>query len=157
MKFNALAVSAAVYLSHISSCQGFTAPGLKPSQKVSSTQLYIIGPMIRKMKAEQEKNKMPMASEDERQGEATGLRVGSGAWKWPPVWPYTGDDFTPKKDIKQQPSVSPMAGLMGGNMPVVDDLEEEAPSRLDVFQYWGEEKASVKTELDAEAVKALKE
>jgi len=109
------------------------------------------------MKAEQEKNKMPMASEDERQGEATGLRVGSGAWKWPPVWPYTGDDFTPKKDIKQQPSVSPMAGLMGGNMPVVDDLEEEAPSRLDVFQYWGEEKASVKTELDAEAVKALKE
>jgi hypothetical protein len=159
MKFCSLAITFAVAASQTSLCQAFTAPGLKPShQTVSSTQLHIIGPMIRKMKEDQAKKKMPMASQDERMGEAEGLRVGSGAWKWPPVWPYSTDDFTPKEDIVQ-PKAAPMAGMgmLTGNMPAVDDVEdEEEEKKLDYLNYWGQEKASDKTEMDAEAVNSLK-
>lgn len=155
MKFSALAVSTTVLLSHGLLCHGFTGSGLKSNQnKVSSTQLYIIGPMIRKMREEQAKKKMPMASEDERRGEAEGLRVGSGAWKWPPVWPYSEVDFTPKEDIAE-PQAAPMTGLLSGNMPTIDDIEEK--ETLDVLKYWGEEKASERTEIDTAAVEKLKE
>jgi len=111
------------------------------------------------MKEEQEKKKMPMASQDERMGEAEGLRVGSGAWKWPPVWPYSEDDFTPKEDIKAPPAASPMAGMsmLAGNMPTVEEIEEEEEeSKLDYLKYWGEEKVSDKTEMDPAAVEKLK-
>lgn len=166
MKFNSLAITLAVFASQISSCQAFTTPGsvnslnLKPTQQtVSSTQLYIIGPMIRKMREEKEKKKMPMASADERRGEAEGLRVGTGAWKWPPVWPYTENDFTPKEDIPEEKNTSnPMAqmNMLAGNLPEVADIEEEEVKTLDVLNYWGEEKASEKTEIDASAVDKLK-
>ena len=64
----------------------------KITSRVARTSLHafapptmIIGPMIKRMREEQEKKKMPMASEQERAYEAPGLRVGSSAWKWPPV------------------------------------------------------------------------
>merc|ERR1711976_98736 len=83
----------------LSGSDAFTSPSIHQVQKTSSTQLYIIGPMIRKMREEQAKKKMPMASDEEREGEAPGLRVGTGAWRWPPVWPYSEAEFTPKEDI----------------------------------------------------------
>jgi len=158
MKFNTLAVSLAVLLSQSSSCRGFTTPGVKPIQlqTVSSTQLHIIGPMIRKMKEEQAKKKMPMASDNERMVEAPGLRVGSGAWKWPPVWPYTSTDFIPKEDIVE-PKAAPVAGLLAGNLPNPGEIEEEETNALDVLNYWGVEKADVKTEIDTESAQKLKE
>ena len=103
---------------------------------------------------------MPMASEDERQGEAPGLRVGTGAWKWPPVWPYGDSDFIPKEDIVEPKESSPVTGLLAGNIPNPDDVveeEEEKIATLDILKYWGEEKNSVKTEIDAEAAQKLKE
>jgi hypothetical protein len=100
---------------------------LNTSPKISSTELYIIGPMIRKMREENAQKKMPMASDDEKDGEADGLRVGEGAWKWPPVWPYDGDAFTPKKDIKAAPQASPLSSMLGqvANVEQIDEEEEE--------------------------------
>lgn len=116
--------------------------------------------MIRRMREEQAKKKMPMASEQEREGEAPGLRVGSGAWRWPPVWPYSDTDFVPKEDITE-PKAAPVTGLLAGNLPKPDEIEEEEEEEkketLDVLHYWGEEKAGVKTEIDPDAVKKLKE
>ena len=124
----------------------------------SSTQLHIIGPMLRKMREEKAKKNMPMASEDESRGEAPGLRVGTGAWKWPPVWPYAGSDFIPKEDIVEPKEPSPVTGLLAGNLPNPDEIvEEEKKVTLDILKYWGEEKNDVKTEIDAEAAQKLKE
>lgn len=131
------------------------------TQTESSTQLYIIGPMIKKMREQNAKNKMPMASEEERDGEAPGLRVGTNAWKWPPVWPYRGEEFTPPADIVE-PKDNPAAAmnmanmLNGGSVPLPDaEEEEEEEKKLDIFQYWGEEKGEVETELDDEAAAAV--
>lgn len=167
MKFNSLALSLAVLLSGGSSCEGFMSPkhqsssgihwSIQTKQKQSSTELYIIGPMLRKMREEQAKKKMPMASEDERRDEAPGLRVGTNAWKWPPVWPYSVNDFTPKDDIAEPPQANPMAGIMGMNgamPPPVPEVEEK--EKLDVLNYWGEEKAMERTDIDDGAVAALK-
>lgn len=114
--------------------------------------------MIRRMREEQAKKKMPMASDQEREGEAPGLRVGSGAWRWPPVWPYSDTDFIPKEDIVE-PKAAPVTGLLAGNLPKPGEIEEEEEKKetLDVLKYWGEEKVGVKTEIDPDAVKKLKE
>jgi hypothetical protein len=126
--------------------------------KSSSTELYIIGPMIRKMREQNAQNKMPMASDTDKMGEAEGVRVGDGAWKWPPVWPYDGDAFIPKQDIKKPPQASPM-GAMLGQMPAMDQIEqdEEQESKFDVMKYWQEEKADVTTDVDEAAAKKLSE
>lgn len=110
--------------------------------------------MIRKMREENAQKKMPMASAEEREGEAPGLRVGGNAWKWPPVWPYDGDAFTPKQDIKEKPQASPMGALLG-QMPAVPDVEEDDKDKFDVMKYWQEEKATVTTDVDAAAVEKL--
>ena len=122
----------------------------------------IIGPMIRKMREEQEKKKMPMITGDEAVGQAPGLRVGGKAWKWPPVWPYDDTFFTPPEDIpKVDPSekVTGMADLLTGGpqVPAAEtESEEKEEEKLDVVKYWTEEKADVKTEMDEEAVEKLK-
>lgn len=161
MKFSTAAFFLTILWNQSSSCCAFSSPGrLSSPRKISSTQLYIIGPMIRRMREEQAKKKMPMASEQEREGEAPGLRVGSGAWRWPPVWPYSDTDFVPKEDITE-PKAAPVTGLLAGNLPKPDEIEEEEEEEkketLDVLHYWGEEKAGVKTEIDPDAVKKLKE
>jgi len=155
MKFNSFALSFAVLLS-TRSCEGF-APSSVNQKKVStsSTELNIIGPMLRKMKEEKAKKNMPMASDEERDGEAPGLRVGGGAWKWPPVWPYTTNDFTPKDDIVEQKDDNPMGALMGGGAPPVQEVVDDK-DRLDSLKFWGEDKVSEKTTIDVEAIDQLK-
>ena len=126
--------------------------------RVSSTELYIIGPMIRKMREENAQKQMPMAQDEDREGEAPGVRVGGSAWKWPPVWPYDRDAFTPKEDIKKPPQGSPMGSLLG-QMPVVPEIDEneEEESKFDVMKYWQEEKATQTTDIDEPAAKKLSE
>ena len=99
-----------------------------------------------------------MASDQERAYEAPGLRVGSSAWKWPPVWPYDRSFFVPKEDLITQgaPDLASMAGMMNGvpQIPTVGEAKEV--STFDVISYWNEELANVATELDPEAAENLK-
>jgi len=139
-----------------------------PSQvTLSNTQLHalppmIIGPMLRKMREEKEKSKMPMANEDELRGQAPGLRVGGAAWKWPPVWPYEQNFFTPTEDLpKRDPGaqLSGMAGMLSGGMPggsTPKETEVPPEEKLDVVKYWTEDKVNVRTELDQESVDKLR-
>lgn len=122
----------------------------------------IIGPMIKKMREENAKKKMPLASDEERGSEAPGLRVGGNAWKWPPVWPYDSDMFTRTEEIKAPASASgmnAMANLMGGMPPVTPNAtavaSDEDENKLDVLKYWAEEKASVTTDMNEEAAAQL--
>mmetsp|Transcript_4209 Transcript_4209/g.6386 ORF Transcript_4209/g.6386 Transcript_4209/m.6386 type:complete len:659 (+) Transcript_4209:162-2138(+) len=118
----------------------------------------IIGPMIRKMKEEKAKQKMPMATADEALNEAPGLRVGEAVWKWPPVWPYDPQFFVRKEEIvvPKAPQLDSLAGMMSGmpQQPVVP--EEPEVEVLDLVKYWTEDKADVRTEIDPEAIEKLK-
>jgi len=124
----------------------------------------IIGPMIKKMREENAKKKMPLASDEERGSEASGLRVGGNAWKWPPVWPYDDNMFKRTEEIKQPAAASgmgAMANMMGGmgGMPSMANATaagNEDENKLDVLNYWSEEKAGVTTDLDPEAAEKLK-
>ncbi len=68
----------------------------------------------------------------------------------------------PPEDIpKTQMSMNQMASMFSGIQQTPEQLAASAPppeeqETLDVFQYWGEEKRDVKTELDPEAVEKLK-
>ncbi|KAL3907768.1 MAG: hypothetical protein SGILL_008741 [Bacillariaceae sp.] len=124
----------------------------------------IIGPMIKKMRENQAKKKMPMADDKEAREQAPGLRVGGNAWKWPPIWPYDQNFFTPNEDINMPstPDINPMQSLMGGGMPelpnpedVATNGEEEEIETLDEENYWSVEKADVKTEIDEESAARL--
>eukprot|EP00545_Synedropsis_sp_CCMP1620_P013652 CAMPEP_0119010542 /NCGR_PEP_ID=MMETSP1176-20130426/5081_1 /TAXON_ID=265551 /ORGANISM="Synedropsis recta cf, Strain CCMP1620" /LENGTH=592 /DNA_ID=CAMNT_0006963217 /DNA_START=491 /DNA_END=2269 /DNA_ORIENTATION=+ len=114
--------------------------------------------MIRKMREDKEKKKMPMANADESAFEAPGLRVGKEAWKWPPVWPYDDSTFTATQDFADAggPDLGSMAGMMSGGMPPPPAAVVEEADKLDALQYWGEEKAAVSTELDADAASNLR-
>ena len=94
--------------------------------------------------------------------EAPGLRVGGNAWKWPPVWPYEQEFFTPKEDIPKPDAAAQlggMASLMGGGMPQITSVEEKEDSvdKLNPLKFWSEEKGDVTTELDEEAAEKLRE
>lgn len=134
----------------------------------TSTQLNVMPPMIisgalKKYKDEQEKKKMPMASRDEAKKEAAGLRVGASVWKWPPVWPYDDLFFLPPEDVPQKPmDMNAMASMFSGIQQTPEQVaasgptaEEEEAAKLDVFQFWGEEKGDVRTEMDAESVEKV--
>ncbi len=121
----------------------------------------IIGPMIRKMREEKQKQKMPMATENEMKGQAPGLRVGGAAWKWPPVWPYDQTFFTPPEDLKKPDPTSQlngMAGMLSGiaQLPTPDAGDVQEEDMLDTVKYWKEDKADIRTELDEEAAQKLK-
>jgi hypothetical protein len=128
--------------------------------------------MLKKMREEKEKKKMPMVVGDEALGQAPGLRVGGTAWKWPPVWPYDQDFFTPNEDIAApvntaQAQLQPMMGMLSGipqqgsNTPLsggtgattTDTVDD---NKLDPMKYWGVEKADVRTDLDVDAAEQLK-
>ena len=119
----------------------------------------IIGPVLKKMREENAKKNAPMVTEEEAEGEAPGLRVGASIWKWPPVWPYDQNFFTPTEDIPtpQNSMANPMMGMLSGMpedaMPTPEVKEIE---KLDPVQYWQVEKADVKTEMDEEAADQLK-
>jgi len=123
----------------------------------------IIGPMIKKMREEQAAKNQPMIEADEARGQAPGIRVGGSAWKWPPIWPYGDDFFTPTEDLPEpsdpNKSLQNMAQMMQNGAPEevkVEEVEEEEEiEKLDVVKYWGEEKGDVRTELDEESVEKL--
>ncbi|KAL9184798.1 hypothetical protein ACHAXT_002575 [Thalassiosira profunda] len=84
--------------------------------EASPTALHIIGPMIRRMREGNAQKNAPMASSTEFKSEAPGLRVGEGAWKWPPVWPYDGNFFKRQVELDAKSKnnrLDPMS-LMGG-------------------------------------------
>lgn len=153
VKYSALALLA------MATCVGAFAPQL--SKSVASSELnalppMIIGPMIKKMREEEAKKKMPMASSEESKGEAPGLRVGSNAWKWPPVWPYDQSTFMTQSQLEARKGrdMSQMASAMNGAsaMPVPGDDDS-----FDPIQYWGEEKIGAKTTIDEAAKTKLTE
>lgn len=137
-----------------------------PSNVYSSTELnamppMIIGPMIRKMREEKQKAKMPMATEGEMKGQAPGLRVGGSAWKWPPVWPYDQAFFTPIEDLSKPDPTSQLSGVASmisgvAQVPAPTETEVKEDDKLNPVKYWKEDKGDVKTALDAEAVEKLK-
>jgi hypothetical protein len=140
--------------------QAFTSPSTGVRQKTSLDVMppMIIGPMIKKMRAEKEKKNQPMATEDETKLAAPGLRVGGGSWRFPAVWPYDQTFFTPPDDIPASAGagqLNPMAGMLAGGMQQAAQPEVEVEV-LDVVKYWSEEKADVRTDLDEEAVEKLK-
>jgi hypothetical protein len=153
-------------LASVGSTSAFVPNSLKNAAVYDETSLnamppMIIGPMIRKMREEKEKKKMPMATGDETKGQAPGLRVGGQAWKWPPVWPYESDFFLPPEDIPKPPAenqLSGMAGMLSGmpSIPTTDEIEAQAVDTLDAVKYWAEEKAEVKTEMDEDSIEKLK-
>ena len=156
--FLALAALAMVNMSTDAFAPKTTSRTARTSLNAFTPPTLIIGPMIKRMREEQEKKKMPMASEQERAYEAPGLRVGSSAWKWPPVWPYDQSFFVPKEDLISQgaPDLAGMAGMMNGLPQVSESVEVKEKKTFDVIQYWNEEKGNVPTELDPEAIARLK-
>ena len=113
------------------------------------------------MRGEQEKKQMPMAGIDEAKSEAPGLRVGAGAWKWPPIWPYDGNFFKRKieLDAKSKEANNAMSLLGGVSNPfdidaasaggdaAGDGTAKKQGVFFDDLKYWDENK-DVKTELD---------
>ena len=130
----------------------------------SSTSLSIIGPLIRKMRGDNDAKNMPMANMEEARLEAPGLRVGAGAWKWPPIWPYDSNFFkrTSEMNAAQVKNAlsNPMANLMGGAASSAGSSSSEGGeeggsgdekvddgSVFDSLKYWDKNK-NVRTELD---------
>lgn len=119
----------------------------------------IIGPMIKKMRAAKAKENAPLASDAERTAEAPGLRVGGGAWEWPPVWPYEAEMFQRPDEVAGRRQKSALQGML--NMPDLPATggggaeEAEAEGKLDLGQYWNE-KAGVTTDIDEEAADKLR-
>ncbi|KAI2489390.1 methyltransferase domain-containing protein [Fragilaria crotonensis] len=97
----------------------------------------VIGPMIRKMREEKEKKKMPMAAADEAALEAPGLRVGK-CLKWPPVWPYDETSFVPKVDEVPLPrqTLHLVANMVTGATPVPSPVTVSDKDKLDPLKYW---------------------
>lgn len=117
----------------------------------STTQLYIIGPMIRKMREGKEAKSMPMANPDEAKVEAAGLRVGADAWKWPPVWPYDNNFFKRKSEMTGNNNAeNPMMNMMNpmGALEKKDDDTPTGDENLFDSLGWWEEKKDVTTDLD---------
>jgi hypothetical protein len=160
---NLLVASLVVFLaSSHPGASAFQAPPASQRHAESSTRLYIISGALKKYREEQSKKKMPMASREEAKVESPGLRVASSVWKWPSIWPYDKQFFMPPEDIPKPPAMNmnQMASMMSGiaqpTVPAVA-LEPEEQTKLDPWQYWGVEKASVKTEMDPEAIDKLKQ
>mmetsp|Transcript_25413 Transcript_25413/g.50694 ORF Transcript_25413/g.50694 Transcript_25413/m.50694 type:complete len:611 (+) Transcript_25413:169-2001(+) len=108
-----------------------------------TTELNIIGGAIRKMRAEQEKKKMPMASPEDAAQEAPGLRVGPQAWKWPPVWPYDDELFRRPDEEEAVPSALEVA-----TQSVKEDDQEERieKSKEDSILFWKSEPETIITD-----------
>lgn len=123
----------------------------------------IIGPMIKKMKEESDKKKMPMAEADEARGQAPGLRVGKNAWKWPPIWPYDASFFLPAVEAQAQSQkqqmndmASMLTGIANAGAPAERAANAEEPDEsFNSLGYWGGQ--SEKTNLDPEAAQKLRE
>jgi hypothetical protein len=141
------------------SCFAFTSRSFSLRDRIhhiKSTELYIIGPMIRKMREERAKKNQPLASLEEQSSEAPGLKVGTGAWKWPPIWPYDGQAFLRKSEIIPVKPTVPMAGLLSGGMPSLPTPSTEDIKPLNAMQYWNDEQGDVTTDIDLETADRLR-
>jgi len=122
----------------------------------------IISPIIRKFREEQAKKNAPLASDDEKVGEAPGLRIGKGAWKWPPIFPFGEDMFVPLTEEENAPEKpNPMANMLQqqmapGTMPALPDIESMPEmEKFDPKAFWGVEMVEQETNLDSRAAEAL--
>jgi hypothetical protein len=159
-------ISSAAIIAVVTLSQGTEAFFVQPNSVVRNydtsisavAPTLIIGPMIRKMREEKDKKKMPMAAADEAALEAPGLRVGKNAWKWPPVWPYDVTSFVPKVDEVPlaAPDLASVANMVTGSTPVPSPATVSDKDKLDPLKYWGEEKADVPTELSPGAAENLR-
>jgi hypothetical protein len=149
----------------IAASDAFAPVANRQRQQLTSSTLYavppmIIGPMIRKMREEQAKKKMPLVTRDEAIYDAPGLRVGRGAWKWPPVWPYDNTFYKTYEDLKSDaPSLKNMASMLSGmpQFPTPEELAESEKNELKFkpMPYWTEDMAEVTTDLDPDAAEKL--
>jgi len=140
----------------INNVHGFSArnsrvklPKTVAKASLSSLPVFIIGPMIRKMREEKRKKERPLVSLEEVELESPGLKIGTNVWKWPPIWPYDLNLFNRKED-----GPDPMSMLN----PALASLSKMASAKneFDALKYWGEEKVDVTTDVDEEAIEKLK-
>jgi SAM-dependent methyltransferase len=136
----------------------------------------IIGPMLKKMRAEKEKKNQPLANPSEAANEAPGLKVGTSAWKWPSVWPYDDSFFALQAESSStqssaSDSINNMASMLTGiakapeappPLPSTEtdaDEEQDTKRKFDPIRYWNDEHATqlAATELDADAKAKLQE
>ncbi|KAL7567635.1 hypothetical protein ACA910_000228 [Epithemia clementina (nom. ined.)] len=124
----------------------------------------ILGPMIKKMRDDQAKKKMPMTDATEAANEAPGLRVGKKSWRWPPVWPYDAQFFVQNKkadEMEKSNNLNQMASALTGiaQSPMTDSSSsangDAADDEFDAMKFWSTEGA-VETQLDPEAAEKLK-
>jgi len=130
--------------------------GEQSSSALQALPPLIIGPMIKRMREEKEKAKMPMARADEAKNEAPGLRVGEGAWKWPPVWPYDRNFFKRRSELDAAKNAASPLSMMSGQIPTPDANGEIVDDTVfDSLGYW-EKVSDVKTELDERVAEKIK-
>jgi SAM-dependent methyltransferase len=163
------------------SSEAFVAPGTartcisRSTSSLSALPPLIIGPMLKKMKAEKEKKNQPLADAAESAVEAPGLKVGRNAWKWPSVWPYEASFFSidaEKADDKggAAANMNNMASMLSGIAQAPGATATAAANaneagskaaqqnKFDPMAYWEQELASSpNSDLDPEAVEKLKE
>ena len=132
------------------------------SSELRAAPILIISGFIKKRREEERKKNVPLAGADQMAAEAPGLRVGSGTWKWPPVWPYDDTFFRaaaaepPVSATENLNSVASMfSGVAAPNALSEDDEDQQA--KFDPLEYWNSAEGNRKTELDPEAVAKLKE
>ncbi|GKY92359.1 hypothetical protein MPSEU_000206800 [Mayamaea pseudoterrestris] len=130
-----------------------------PSQLCALLPPFIIGPMIKKMREENDKKNEPMASPTEAANEAPGLRVGKGAWRWPQAWPYAKQFFLPNKEAeaqKRKSQLEGMASMLSGvaQAPGADEKAVSDEDKFDPVTFWQETTQTF--ELDQEAIENLK-
>jgi len=147
---------------------GVVSNGHHDGSSSSSSALHvlppmIIGPMIKKMREKDAEKRMPMADPNEAKAEAPGLRVGTGAWKWPAVWPYEESFFMPSGQadaLAQKRNMDSMQSLLSGGMPSVPDVDEATKeadeSKFKSLEYWEQQsKNNADFELDPDAAAKL--
>mmetsp|Transcript_7624 Transcript_7624/g.9976 ORF Transcript_7624/g.9976 Transcript_7624/m.9976 type:complete len:660 (-) Transcript_7624:86-2065(-) len=177
MKLSESVLCLAVALSCASSSvNGFQSVSLdrcstrpSPTARHAIAPPLIIGPMLKKMKDEKAKKNMPMADASESANQAPGLRVGSGSWKWPPVWPYDTALFLPSKqldEMERKKNMNQLASAVSGigqspNMMAPDgattDGDDDDVEIFKALDFWGKEKGTLETGMDQDAVDKLKE
>jgi SAM-dependent methyltransferase len=168
----------------IAASEAFVAPGTSarhsqstaPTSATSLSALpppLIIGPMLKKMKAEKEKKNQPLADASEAANESPGLKVGTGAWKWPSVWPYDASFFaidaesSASNALGDSANINNIASMLSGiaqaptDQPAAADGEGDKDNKIkfDPIKYWSEANANLpaQTELDSDAIEKLQE
>lgn len=88
------------------------------------------------------------------------MRVGSDAWKWPPVWPYDGNFFKRQVELDNaKTSSSPLnminnLGEAAEKAAGVEGDEAKKEVTFDSLEFW-QGKGDVKTEIDSRTVEKI--